>query len=323
VSRTDSPLHPQLEALRRERLATGFRPLHELAVAEARRAEEADARAVALEPEPLAAVDDDELPGPGGPIPIRIYRPTLGEPLPVLVWFHGGGWTVGSIETTDPVCRRLAALTPCAVVSVGYRLAPEHPFPAAVEDADAATSWVAEQATGLGLDATPPAVGGSSAGANLATAVARLARNRGGPPLALQLLVYPPTDFRAGASGPRDAESVFFSRRSMTWCWSHYLADGASGDDPLASPLRAPDLAGLAPALVIVAELDPLCDEAERYAERLAASGVPTDLARYDGMVHGFFSMTGVVDAAAEAQALAASALRAAFAAQGAAVRGS
>jgi acetyl esterase len=315
MSRTESPLHPQLEAVRRERLAAGLRPLHELSVAEARLAEEADADEATREP--LAAVEDGALPGPAGAIPIRVYRPSVEESPPVLVWLHGGGWTVGSIETSDAVCRRLARSTPCAVVSVEYRLAPEHPFPAGLEDADAAVRWVAENAADLGVDGTRLAVGGTSAGANLATVVALLARDRGGPSLALQLLVYPPTDARADATPwPADAEEVFFTRASTTWCWSHYLAGGAGRDDPLASPLRAPDLADLPPALVITAELDPLTHEAEQYAARLDAAGVATELVRYDGMVHGFFSMTGVVDAAAEAQALAASTLRNAFAAR-------
>jgi acetyl esterase len=310
-----SRLHPQLEALRRKRMASGYRPLHELSVAEAREAEEADARL--KEREPVAAVHDDAVPGPGGRIPIRIYRPSLEEPLPVLVWLHGGGWTIGSIETTDALCRRLARLTPCAVVSVGYRLAPEHRFPAAVEDADAATRWVAKHAAGLGLDAARLAVGGSSAGANLATAAARLARAREGPKPMFQLLVYPPTDFRADTPSLREnADPAFFDRRSLEWCWSHYLGDEADGDDPLASPLRAAELDGLPPALVITAELDPLRDEGERYAERLSAAGVPTQLARFDRMVHGFFSMTGVVDAATEAQELAAAELRDAFSTQ-------
>jgi acetyl esterase len=304
-----SRLHPRLEALRRERMASGHRPLYELSVEEARLAEEADARLKTREP--VARVDDTAIPGPGGRIPIRIYRPTLEQPLPVLVWFHGGGWTIGSIETTDPVCRRLARVTPCAVVSVEYRLAPEHRFPAAVEDGDAATRWVGEHATELGLDGARLAVGGASAGANLATAAARLARGRDGPRPVFQLLVYPPTDFRADTPSLREnADPAFFDRRSLEWCWSHYLGDEADGDDPLASPLRAAELDGLPPALVITAELDPLRDEGERYAERLSAAGVPTQLARFDRMVHGFFSMTGVVDAAAEAQELAAAALR-------------
>jgi acetyl esterase len=305
-------LHPQLEALRRDRVAAGDRPLHELSVAEARKADAARARTAARQP--VASVFDRSIPGPGGPLRIRFFRPEACDSLPVLVYFFGGGWVLGSIEAADPICRRLAIATPCTVAAVDYRLAPEHPFPAAVEDCYAATRWVAGHAAELGLDSTRLAVGGASAGANLAAAVTRLALERGGPELGFQLLVYPPTDFRADTPSLRESvEPCFFDRDALAWCWSHYLAREADGDDPLASPLRAEDVRGLPPALVITAELDPLRDEAELYAERLSAAGVPTELVRYDGMVHGFFSLTDVVGAAGAAQALAAEALGRAF----------
>lgn len=307
-------LHPDVEALRRRRIATGRRPVRELSVAEAREAERAEL-GERSEPEPVAEVAEQIVPGPGGPISIRVYRPHLARPLPVLVYFFGGGWVTGSFDAADPVCRRLANLTPCAVVAVSYRLAPEHPFPAAVEDCDAATGWVAEHGGDLGVDARRLAVGGASAGGNLAAAVAQLAGERGAPGLRLQVLVYPLLDYRADTPSMREAvDPVFFDRADVAWCWAHYLTSDSDGESPLASPLRAGDLRGLPPALVITAAFDPLRDEGELYAARLAAAGVPTELVRFDGMVHGFYSMNGVLGAAEEAQAVTAASLRRALA---------
>jgi acetyl esterase len=304
-------LHPQVEALRRERIATGVRPIHELSVAEARRSE---ALAPELDSEPVAEVVERSLPGPDGDIRARFYYPDEDRPRPVLVYFFGGGWVLGSLDTVDPICRRLAKHVPCTVVSVAYRRAPEHPFPAGLEDCLAATSWVVEHGASLGLDPDRVAVGGASAGGNLAAAVALLARERGGPRLAFQLLVYPLLDHAAETPSAREAlDDAFFGPRDVAWCWSQYLADPSDGDSPFASPLRAADLVGLPPALIVTAELDPLRDEGEFYAERLRAAGVPTELVRFPGMVHGFFSRPDTLDAAIEAQALAASALRVAF----------
>ena len=310
MSESTAPLHPQLEALRRERIASGARPLHELSVDEARQAESLPV----AEPVPVHSIAEHSFAGPGGALRIRLFRPGPQRSYPLLVFLFGGGWVTGSIDASDPVCRRLAIATPCAVAAVDYRLAPEHPFPAAVEDCYAATRWLDAHADELGLDRARIAVGGGSAGANLAAAVARLAVERGGPSLVFQLLVYPPTDARADTPSLRGAgDPLFLDRDAVAWCWSHYLARDSDRDDPRASPLRAGDVRGLPPALVITAEHDPLRDEAELYAAKLAAGGVPTELVRFDGMVHGFFSMTGVVDAAAEAQALAARALGRAF----------
>jgi acetyl esterase len=303
-------LHPEVEALRRRRIAAGRRPLRELSVAEAR-----DAERVELEqrgaPEPVAEVSDGSVPGPAGLIPIRLYRSQSAELLPALVYFFGGGWVTGSLDTADAVCRRLANSTPCAVVAVSYRRAPERPFPAAVEDCDAAVSWLDEHGAELGIDSRRLAVGGASAGGNLAAATALLARERGRPRLRLQVLVYPLLDHRADTPSMRDTvDPLFFDRRDVAWCWTNYLTCAADGDSPLASPLRARDLRGLPPALVITASADPLRDEGELYAARLASAGVPTERVRFDGMVHGFYSMNGVLCAAEQAQAVTAASLR-------------
>jgi acetyl esterase len=308
-------LHPYYEALRAERLARRVPPLRRLSVAEARQQELETVRAAARPPEPVAEVVDTSIPGPEGEIPLRIFKSRPEQAQPVLVWFYGGGWTLGTLEAVDAVCRRLASSTSCAVVAVAYRLAPERPFPAAVDDCWAATRWVWEQRGEHGLDGTRIAVGGPSAGGNLAAATALLARAQEGPPLALQLLVYPVLAHNSDTASMREsADPVLFDREDVAWCWRHYLAREADGASPLASPLRAPDLGGLPPALVITAEEDPLRDEAELYAERLQAAGVPTELVRFDGMAHGFFSSADVLAEAREAQELAARALRKAFA---------
>jgi acetyl esterase len=305
-------LDPQVEAYLHDRRAAGVRPLHQLSVIEAREAELAE-----LEPglpEPVPHVVDRVLRASGHDVPVRVYVPAAPRPLPVLVYFFGGGWVLGSLDAVDPVCRRLANATPCAVVSVAYRRAPEHPFPTGLEDCYAATGWVAEHGAELSLDPNRLAVGGASAGGNLAAAVALLARERKGPTLVLQLLVYPPLDHRADTPSMQEAlDPLLFGGQDVAWCWSHYLADAADGDSSFASPLRAEDVRGLPAALVITAELDPLRDEGELYAARLAEAGVATEHVRFDGAVHGFFSKADRFDAGIDAQAFAASALRRAF----------
>jgi acetyl esterase len=309
-------LDPQVEAYLRDLHAAGMRPLHELSVTEAREAELIEIERV--QPEPVSHVVDRVLHLGGLDVTVRIYIPGATRPLPVLVYFFGGGWVLGSVNAVDPICRRLANATPCAVVSVAYRRAPEHPFPAGLEDCYAVTRWVAESGAELGVDPRRVAVGGASAGGNLAASVALLARQRGAPKLALQLLVYPPLDYRADAPpSEEETDPLLFGSRDVVWCWSHYLADAADGDDPLASPLRADDLRGLPPALVVTAELDPLRPQGELYAARLVEAGVGTDLVRFDGAIHGFFSKPDRFDAARDAQALAAAALRRAFGPQG------
>ncbi|MEO9174573.1 MAG: alpha/beta hydrolase, partial [Gaiellales bacterium] len=261
-------------------------------------------------PEDVDEVVDILIPGPGGDLPVRVYRPHSTGLLPGLVWFHGGGWVVGDFDTHDPVCRAIANRGPCVVVAVDYRLAPEHPFPAALEDSWVATEWVAEEALSLGMDATRIAVGGDSAGGNLAAAVSLHAR-RGALPVALQVLVYPVTDYDLDSeSYERLGTGLNLTREKMAWYWSQYLGtdDGRHQD---ASPLRADDLSDVARALVLTAEFDPLLAEGEAYAEALRAAGVEVTATRFDGMIHGFIRMPALVDDAERAIDEIAAALRA------------
>jgi acetyl esterase len=249
-----------------------------------------------------------------GAVPVRIYRPSAERPLPTMVYFHGGGWVLGSVEVYDGTVRDLANAAGCLVVSVDYRLAPEHKFPAAADDAYAATRWVAEHADEIGADPARLAVGGDSAGGNLAAAVTLMARDRGGPALAYQLLIYPVTDQAFETpSYHENAEGYGLTRAQMMWFSAHYLRTPADADDPLASPLRAPSLRGLPPALVVTAGYDPLRDEAEQYAERLRADGVDVRVERYPGLIHGFFGMTATIDSAGAAIGRAGDALRSAL----------
>ncbi len=263
----------------------------------------------------LASIENRTIPGPAGSIPVRIYRPEAStRPLPLLVYFHGGGFVLCDLDTHDPTCRALAKRAGCVVVSVDYRLAPEAKFPAAPEDCHAALRWATANAAVLGADARRVAVAGDSAGGNLAAVVSLLARERGGPALVHQLLIYPVTDCSFDTpSYLENAEGYLLTRDMMRWFWNHYLAKPEDGAGPLASPLRAASLAGLPPATVLTAEYDPLRDEGEAYAARLREAGVPTALKRYDGMFHGFFAMTARIDRAREAVDDAARALREAF----------
>ncbi|WAL75396.1 alpha/beta hydrolase [Kitasatospora sp. YST-16] len=310
------PLHPQAEAMRARRAAAGTPPLYTRSLAEARAADLADLRAATGTGEGVHHVGEFTVDGPGGPLALRHYRPAPrpadAAPGPALLYLYGGGWALGSLDTGDPVCRALANATGADVLAVGYRHAPEHRFPAAVHDCWAALDWIARHAPELGLDPARIAVGGDSAGGNLAAALTLLARERGGPAILHQLLVYPNTDHRVPPPGTDD-DPALFNRHSVAWYWDHYLADPADGANPLASPLRAPSLAGLPPATVLTAEYDPLREEGEQYAEALRAAGVPVELRRYDGMPHGFFAMPGVLDDGRAAQLFAAERLLAAY----------
>ena len=262
----------------------------------------------------LADISDRTIPGPGGPLPIRIYKASLAPAQPGLVFLHGGGFVICNLDSHDALCRALSKAAGCTVVSVDYRLAPEHKFPAAAEDAYAAGDWVFKNAASLGIDPARIATAGDSAGGNLATVAAIMLRDRGGAQFCHQLLVYPVTDLTCGTESYNLlAQGYFLTREMMEWFIAQYLPAGHSVTDPLASPLHAPNLAGLPPATVITAEYDPLRDEGEAYAKRLAAAGVAVESKRYDGVFHGFFSMGGVLPQADQALAWATERLRRAF----------
>jgi acetyl esterase len=278
------------------------RPLYQMTLAQARAADLASIQAGRGPATPVGAVTNLRIPGPDGELAARLYHPGGRRAVPVLLYFFGGGWTLGNLDTCDEVCRRLCAGAEVLVLSVAYRLAPEHPFPAAPADCLAATRWAARHLDRYGGDPDRIAVAGDSAGGNLAAAVALQARDRGGPPLACQVLVYPNVWHGADTRSMREnTDPTRFNRHSVAWYWGHYLADPAHGANPLASPLLAGDLSGLPPALLITAEHDPLRDEAEQYADRLQQAGVPVTRLRYTGMAHGFFTMTGTFPQAREA----------------------
>lgn len=310
------PLDPQMQALYDRRAQQQVRPLYTMTLAEARAADLAAIQADAGTPEPVAEVHEEQFAGPDGPLPVRVYRPAGEGPLPVLVYFFGGGWTLGSLDTGDAICRSLANAAGCLTIAVGYRLAPENPFPAAPQDCFAGVQWAAEHAARFGGDPSRLAVGGDSAGGNLAAAVSLMARDAGGPGLLAQLLVYPNTDCLADTPSRREnTDPLLFNDKSVQWYWDNYLTDPDDGHHPLASPLRAPDHSGLPPALVLTAEYDPLRDEGEAYAARLRESGVPAETVRYPGVAHGFFAMAGSLDAGRAAIEHAANYLRTSLAA--------
>ena len=248
----------------------------------------------------VAKVANRSIPGPGGMLDLRVYTPQGTQPFPLLVFFHGGGFVVCGIDTHDAICRNLCGGAGCVVVSVDYRLAPEHHFPAAHDDCHAATCWAIEHASELGADPKRVAVGGDSVGGLLAASTTLRLRDEGGPQLLSQLLLYPTTDLTtpATASAAQYAEGYGLAVADLPWFWEKYLNNSSDALDPCASPLRAPDLRGLPQAMVLTAECDPLRDEGERYARRLSDAGVPTTLSRRDGMIHTFLLFTGMVSGA-------------------------
>jgi len=261
-----------------------------------------DAKGVAI-----GKVDALEIPGPAGPIPARVYTPVgmTGRTTPAIIYYHGGGWVIGDLDTHDVACRMIASDSGCRVVSVDYRLAPENRFPAAFDDSYAALAWVEKNAASLSIDPNKLAVAGDSAGGNLAAAVALAARQKGGPKLSFQVLIYPVTQARAQTDSMRDlATGYFLEKAGMDWFFDQYLDVSTDPNDPRVSPLAAKDVTGVAPALVIVAGFDPLKDEGKQYAAKLKAAGVPVDLVEYESMIHGFITMGGVVSQTAEATKL-------------------
>jgi acetyl esterase len=300
------PLNPHAEALLKQMEAQGLPPFEEMSVPQARDVALAF-RDLEGDPEEVAEIRDVLAPGPAGQLPVRVYIPHGEGPFPLVVYYHGGGWVIGNVEVVDKPCRALANDARCVVASVEYRLSPESKYPAAPEDCYAATKWLAEHAAELRADPDRLVVAGDSAGGNLAAVVALMARDRGGPRIGFQVLLYPVTGAGVdeGFASYRDnADGYLLTTPSMRWFWDHYLASPDQASEPYASPLQAKDLSGLPPALVLCAEFDPLRDEGLAYAERLREAGVPVTSRLFDGLIHGFFWMGGVLDAAREARVL-------------------
>ncbi len=273
---------------------TGMKPLHEMTVEEARGLGGMLREMYGPGPE-VARVEDTTAPGPGGDVPVRVIVPE-GTSRGLIVYYHGGGWVIGNIEETDHLGRKMANRTRSTVVLVDYRLAPEHRYPAAAEDAWAALRWADERKADLAGVDVPLVVAGDSAGGNLAAIVAQRAKVSGGPSITAQVLVYPVTDADLdNASYTAPENQLLLSRDSMVWFWDHYAPDPETRANADASPLRSGDLSGLPPAVVLTAEHDPLRDEGEAYAEKLRAAGVPVESRRFPGQMHGFFTMVGVL----------------------------
>jgi len=307
-------LHPHARALLDLIAERGVPPTHTLTPAEARAVYRDRRGFTQPEAPPVGGLRELQADGPYGPIALRLYRPlgaTADQALPALVYYHGGGWVIGDLDTHDTLCRELANHSGCAVVSVDYRLAPEHRFPAAVDDSIAALRWVRRQAAALGIDAQRIAVGGDSAGGNLAAVVALAARDAGDAPPAFQLLIYPATDqHRSTPSHRTNGQGYLLTTDTMAYFTDHYIPDRAHYADWRASPLLHPDLSGLPPALVLTAGYDPLRDEGLAYAQRLTEAGNRATHLSFERQIHGFILMGKVLDEANTAVQLCAAALR-------------
>lgn len=308
-------LHPQVLEFLQQQAALGLKPLEHCTPAEFRRMLR-EGLAMEVEPEPVAVVEDRAAPGRAGPIALRIYRSKLNGLQPTLIYFHGGGWVGGDLDTHDGLCRAIANAAECTVISIAYRLAPEHKYPAAADDAFAATCWARQHAAELNIDGSRIAVGGDSAGGNLAAVVSLLIRDHQLPNPCLQVLLYPIIAYDLTTGSYQEfAEGYSLTRAGMQWFWRHYLPREEDAEQSYAAPLKATDLRGLPPALVITAEYDVLRDEGEDYAARLSAAGVSTEFTRYNGMIHGFIPRINQFDSARVAVAQIAAALKCAFAA--------
>ncbi len=296
-------LDPQAKLLIEKAEAAGNPELYELDPLTARKQFLELSKAVDVKPMNVGSVENQLIPGPAGKIALRFYRPTgVQGNAPALIFFHGGGWVIGDLDSHDGICRWICSRSGCVVASVDYRMAPEHKFPAPLEDCLAATFWVTANGEALGIDTARIAVGGDSAGGNLAAVVSQQVRDQGGPPIAYQLLVYPATDLTMSEASHQElAEGYRLTKPLMEWFIDHYLNNDSERTDPRVSPLLCDDLNGLPKALVITAGFDPLRDEGVRYADKLSSSGVETTHVCYDGMIHGFFSMGGWLEKSREA----------------------
>lgn len=308
-------LHPQIREVLRAMAEAKLRPIEEMTPAEAREQMEMMARARNAEPLPIAKIEERMIPGPAGEIRLRLYWPMVAQPAPAIVYYHGGGHVIGSLDTHDLIARNLCAGAAALVASVDYRMGPEHKFPAAVDDSFAALKWVHASAASLGIDPGRVGVHGDSAGANLAAVVALLARDAGSPELRLQSLVYPIADYAlVGDSYHKYATGYgVLTRDAMVWFRNHYLRSPQDAEDWRASPIKAPSLAGVAPAIVVTAECDVLHDDGQAYAEALRGAGVPVEYREYAGMIHAFFGMVPAVDDAINAQRAVWAAFKRAF----------
>ncbi len=310
------PLDPTLKGFLDQMAQAPGPKMHELSADEGRAMFVGMMELVGPKGVPIGDVEDLSVPTSTGAIPVRVYTPKGGKaPLPTLVYYHGGGFVIGDLDTHDGLCRMIANEGQCKVVAVHYRLAPEHKFPTAADDAYAALLWTHANAAKLGIDAARLAVGGDSAGGNLAAVVAQTAKAKGGPKLALQLLLFPVTQIGGETRSLREfAEGFFLERKGLEWFYAHYMTPGADKNDVRHSPLKAKDLKGLPPAYVMLGGFDPLHDEGLEYAQKLSAAGVPVTIADHSDMVHCFFYLQAVLPQARDAVGAMGIALKKAFA---------